>query len=247
MRLTYSRAACDQLKQMFMTMSGGMYEGDTSYIGFEEAMCRPAQMFIAWDTDDMRRIAIVQGDTGTTTMDLNLWEPMSFWGEFYDRDARKEWWMIEGSQSNALLRDRGTCRSFSIPEGGMDVSCRLATLRQSFDMTLEEWEIYEYDDDYGYDTLYYDDSTNIRPRAPRAPRALTVRDTTYGDTGIVVDTTYWAPYVTHTMALRATALEGLALTVKQFNFEEGGYYRRMARKAALRNARLQRARPIVIP
>jgi hypothetical protein len=230
-RLAYSPAACDQLKSMLY----GMFEDDSVIYAFPADMCAPVQQLVAWEGDDMRRVAVVVGDTGTSSSSLSsLAGPFNFWGQMSDVAYDKEWWTIGGSQTSRTVSLGAACKSFSMPEAGADFACRLATLRQSFDLMLEEFDYYGYDDfDY--------DSTVVRS-AIRKP-SLDVRDSVVVDT-VVFDSSYvWEPGPTHTMAMRPTSLDGLALTILRFDFPEGGM---LMRKSAIQSARLKRTRATLV-
>ena len=226
MRMSYSAAACEQLKTMFL----GLFESDTSTYDFMTELCKPTQQIVAWEGDDMRRIAVVHGDTGTTTTSssTSLVAPINFWGQMSDLVNDKEWWMLSGSQSSRLVSDRGACRGFSIPEAEVDFSCRLATLRHSFDLVLQEFDV----PDYEYDSV-----------AVRTP-SLDIGDSVVYDTVVFDTSIVWEPGPTHTMAMRPTSLDGLALTITNFRFPEGGEM--LMKKSAIRAARINRARATIL-
>lgn len=222
-RVSYSKAACDQLKNMLMMLEADSSGGSGGFDGYDP--CRPMQTLIAWEGESMTRVAVVQGDTGTTTMNSESPYSWNFWGELYDREARTEWWLRTGTQSSGLVGDGEACRAKSIPEQGIDFTCRLVTLRHSFELVLEEFPVI----DFGDDSL------------ARKPRGADIRgDTIFGDTVYVDSTWVWEPGPQHTLSMPTHVVNGLSMEITKLDFEDG--LGREVKASARRGGRFKRSR-----
>lgn len=233
-RVSYSPKACEQLRNLFNegyllteNMSGDV--GDSAlFMPYDP--CQAYQSIIAWEGDDLSRIAWVQGDTGSNTMAPDSYD-FDFFAELYDRTTGKEWLSMSGTSMSGLVA-RGTACRDTAREEGVTFNCRLVTLSQSFDLVLQEWPEFDFD-------------STIVPIRPTAARSLTARETAVVfATTVVADTIYadsgytWQMGPTHTMAMRRHVINGLAMEVTGFDFERG-----LGRSmAAAQSARIRRSR-----
>ena len=213
-RVSFSRAVCDQLKGMFMDYGADSAGG---FVRPEYDPCQPTQSLIAWEGDAMRRVALIQGDTGTNSLRPDTYDSWNFYGELYDREAGSEWWLQSGSQSNSMVREGGVCRAKSIPEQGVDFTCRLVTLRQSFDLVLVQYPQWDFDS-----LVVITPDPDVR------------RDTAFTDS-VFVDPAYtWEQYPTHTLAMASHVVNGLSMVITKLDFDRamGKSVRASARKSA---------------
>lgn len=228
-RVSYSAAACQQLRSLWNESGGFVIDtsseaGDTAgFMPYDP--CKAHQSIVAWEGDDVSRIAVVQGDTGTNSMGPDRYD-FSFFGEFYDRVTGKEWWSVSGTSSAGLVSRGSACRE-SAREEGVTFNCRLVTLSQSFDLVLQELPKFDFD------------STEILPARSAPLGSHTTVDTSVVGDSVYVDSGYvWEMGPTHTMAMHRHVINGLAMEVTSFDFDRG-FGRSMA---AVKSARLRRSR-----
>ena len=201
-RTSWSDEACEQLHDGF----GGLGRGlDSTVVGDSvggvegewDYLCAPSQSLVAWQGNPVRRIVVVQGDTGSSAIDSEEWTPWNFWASYFDRDDRSDWWLNSGTQTASLLSENGPCQQAPRPAPGT-VECRLATLQHGFDLAM-------------YQFHWSDDVFPVLP-----VRGSIVSDTViYGDTGIVIfpgDST-WTPPTPHTMRMATRPISGLAMRI----------------------------------
>ena len=208
-RTTLSPYACQQLREMY-TFSAGADTGVIEPPGFAEFdPCQPMQSLIAWEGDDMSRIAFVDADTGSSELDPYAFTLSRFYAEMYDRAANKEWWMLSGSQSNGVSGAALPCRTTpAVPEAGVRFTCRLVTLHYRFDAVLEEMPAFDFD--------------SISVLIPRP--SMSFSDiSTWGDT-----TWTYTPGPTHTMSMDRHVINGLWMEVTRFDFTDSRFRPRMS-------------------
>lgn len=202
-RTSWSEQACEQLVSGF----GGMGLGfdstltrDTSIVvedNREEFLCAPSQSLVAWQGDPVRRIVVVEGDTGTSTIGGEEWAPWTFFALYFDRDDRADWWLNAGTKQASLLSDNGACRQAPRPAPG-DVACRLATLQHGFDLEMHQ---------YSWDEAVF-------PVLPPVRGSAMIGDTVvYSDTVIFSDSITWTPPTPHTMRMAPRPISGLSMTI----------------------------------
>lgn len=216
--MSYSEAACAQLKNMFAD-----WPSDSTG-GFAFDPCQATHTLIAWEGDDIARVVVVQGATGTSTLELQSYT-WNFWGEMYDRAGRTQWFMRSGTQSAEKVSEGAVCRAVVLPDRPPASTCRLATSRHSFDLVLGEIPDFVFGD-----TVVYVDSM-IGPQL----------DTAQTDTGISVDSSYvWEPGPTHTLSMPTTIVDGLSIQITSIEF--GLDSARKASSAASVDTKLRRIR-----
>lgn len=205
-RMSWSEEACEQISSGF----GGMDLGrDSTVVGdsvgivegeWDEYLCAPSQSLVAWQGNPVRRIVVVQGDTGSSTINSEEWTPWNFWASYFDRDERSDWWLNSGTQVASLLSENGACRQAPRPAPGT-VECRLATLQHGFDLAM-----YQYD--------WSDDVFPVLP--PVRGESTIVSDTVISsDSGIVIvpGDSIWTPPTPHTMRMTTRPISGLAMRI----------------------------------
>ena len=226
-RMSFSPAVCQQ-----MYGGGGIREGEF------DALCAPMQSLVAWQGDPVRRVVVVQSDTGASRLDSESWSgSWGFWAELYDRESRADWWVTSGTQYAGLVRDHGPCAGRPEPTYGMEVECRLVTLSNAFDLVMAEFI-------WGDGIFPSGDSLIRGDTIIRTDTIIRGDSTIRGDTVIVVDTgivifprdSVFTPPVSHTMRMASRSIAGLSMTITRIDMG------RMERRSLPMAARLSAAR-----
>ena len=223
-RMSFSPAVCQQ-----------MYGGTEMRMSSVDELCAPMQSLVAWQGDPVRRVVVVQSDTGASRLDSESWSgSWGFWAELYDRESRADWWVTSGTQYAGLVRDHGPCAGRPEPTHGMEVECRLVTLSNAFDLVMAE---FTWDDGI----LPTGDSLIRGDTIIRTDTIIRGDSTIRGDTVVVVDTgivifprdSVNTPPVSHTMRMASRSIAGLSMTITSMDM---GRLERRAMPPALRRA-----------